>query len=125
MASFVEIVVSAATAAVRHQPLLLANLTGNVFLAVAVVAWYSFNGGLFEDLASSTFMSLLVGFFATWLAASTLAAFHPGVTADTPFIPVLRRLHFFLPWAAALVGTLFLFQWMSSLSVASPLSRLA
>jgi hypothetical protein len=115
MASFIEIVVSAAKAVARQQPLLLANLTGNVFLAFAVFAWHSFNGGFFEDLASSVFMSLMVGFFTTWLAASTLAAFHPGVTADTPFIPVLRRLHFVLPWAAALVGTLFLFHWMSSL----------
>ncbi len=96
-----------------RQQLLTANLTGNAFFGFIVYSWLSLNNLSFVNLRNSAAILIAVAFFATWLQATTFTAFHFGAE-QSPYLPALRRLHCYLPWATALAGTVVLFTWMSS-----------
>ncbi len=98
----------------RHERLLTANLTGNAFLGFIFFFWASSSAFTWGEILRAAPLLTALGFFLMWLHAATLAAFHPGM-GRTPFMPALRRLHRFLPWALALAGILALFQWMANL----------
>jgi len=105
-------IISALKAVIERQRLLMANLMGNLFLAFVLYSFYSYKS-LLDPSWNSIAGIVAVCFCATWLNASTMAAFHPGVKV-TPFVPVLRRLGRVLPWAGAVLATLLLFRWMSA-----------
>ncbi len=85
----------------KKQQLALANLTGNAFL-------------LFLVITLRTPGPMVVGgLFGLWLMGATLAAFHTTNT-ETPFGPILRRMHYFLPWALAMAAAVILFGWLAS-----------
>ncbi len=97
----------------RHDRLVTANLTGNAFLGLVFFFWASSSALGWREVLRAIPMLTALGFFLMWLHATTLAAFHPGV-ARTPFMPALRRLPQFFPWALALAAVLALFEWLAS-----------
>ena len=97
----------------RHERLVTANLTGNAFLGFVFYSWASSSGFTWKEFLRAVPLLTALGFFLIWLQATTFAAFHPG-TARTPFMPALRRLPQFFPWAVSLAGILALFQWLAS-----------
>lgn len=117
METLKTILVGAVKAVLRRQQLLTTNLTGNAFL-LFVAYVLKIDGASGTTVLDAVLVLLPASFLLCWLQASTLAAFYPG-QSEVPYFPVLRRLHYYLPWVAALVGVLVLFRWMSS--VLSPL----
>ena len=97
----------------RHDRLVTANLTGNAFLGLVLFFWASSSTFAWRELLRAAPLLTALGFFLMWLHAATLAAFHPGMPR-TPFMPALRRLPQFLPWALALALIVAFFQWLAS-----------
>jgi len=111
--AFTEVVSATISGVRKRQQLIMANLTGNAFLLFVLYSWLSVPGQATSQLLSSIFVLVVIFFFAFWLHATTLAAFHPG-TKETPFMAALERLPKSLPWLLALTGVVILFTWMSS-----------
>jgi hypothetical protein len=113
MAELQTILVAAVRSVIQRQQLLTANLTANAFLLFVLYSLFVINrvGAVVSD---TLLVVVPTAFFLCWLQATTLAAFYPD-QAEIPFIPALRRLHYFAPWAAGVVGVVMLFSWMSSL----------
>ncbi len=112
MERFTSLAWNALKQASRRQRLITANLSGNAFLLFVVYSWTTLNDLSWNNLLRALPVLAVVAFFVIWLQATTMMAFHPG-GGDVPFGPALRRLPRYLPWAAALGGTLLLFRWMS------------
>lgn len=85
----------------KKQQLALANLTGNAFLLVAVL------------VVQAPVLMVVGCLFGLWLMTATLAAFQTD-KAETPFVPVLRRVPQFLPWALVMAACFVLFSWLAS-----------
>jgi hypothetical protein len=106
-----KLITDAAKAIWQRQPLATANLTGNAFLLLILYSWSTAYDRPTAEEAMSIVILLGVCFFGLWLHATTLATFQLD-GKDTPFGPALRRLHHFLPWALAALGTLWLTSWL-------------
>ncbi len=96
-----------------RQQLLTANLTGNAFFGFVLYSWLSLNHLSLTSVWRGVGVLLVLGFFFFWLQATTFAAFHPG-SPQSPYFLALRRLPRFLPWSLAILGTVALYIWMSS-----------
>lgn len=108
-----DVIWPAMKAVQKHQQLLMANLTGNAFLTFILYSWIVVSDRSLTEVLSSGAGLLVILFFGVWLQAATLAAFC-GESSTTPFMPVLKRMPKYLPWAGAMAGTVMLFVWMSS-----------
>lgn len=113
MTSLATVMLDALKAIRRRQELALANVTGNAFVLFLLYSWMVVSDRPGADLAASVLLTLIAGFCGLWLHGTTLAAFHPEVK-ETPFLPVLRRFHRFLPWAAGEVAVIVSFAWLGS-----------
>ena len=108
-----DVIWPAMKAVQKHQQLLMANLTGNAFLVFILYSWIVVSDRSLTELLSSGAGLLVILFSGVWLQAATLAAFSQE-SSTTPFVPVLKRMPKYLPWAGAMAGTVALFAWMSS-----------
>lgn len=97
----------------RQQKITTANLSGNAFVLFFLYSWSRVQDRSGQDLVFSLLIAGSVLFAGLWLHAATLATFQRN-EEETPFMPALRRMHYYLPWAAAIGGTVALFTWMSS-----------
>ncbi len=114
MDSAQAMLVNSVRAAFKRQQLLTANLTANAFLGFVIYSWFVLNGSSSKDIINSVLVLAPTAVLLCWLQAATFATFHPGVK-EVPYLPVLRRLHYFAPWAVGVAGLVFLFAWISSL----------
>ena len=99
-------------AVARRRQLLTANLSGDAFLLFVLYALFVLNGAA-PNIVDTLIVMVPTSFFLCWLQATTFAAFYPD-QSEIPYIPTLRRLHHFIPWALAVVGTVVLCGWLSS-----------
>ena len=97
----------------RQQKITTANLSGNAFVLFFLYSWSRVQDRSGQDHVFSLLIAGSVLFAGLWLHATTLATFQRN-EEETPFVPALRRMHYYLPWAAAIGGTAALFAWMSS-----------
>jgi len=98
----------------RQQKVTTANLSGNAFVLFFLYSWSKVQDRSGQDLVFSLLVAGVILFAGLWLHATTLVTFQRN-EEETPFMPALRRFHYYLPWAVAIAGTAVLFTWMSSL----------